>query len=148
MQKSRKRKQQLRLKPDESETKPAKISIPTKHDPYPTHPRPTPEECLAVRDSLLACHGFPQEFAKYREQRRNLSSLVIDTDAQNCVKSETLDTGEESVLDGLIKTLLSQNTTEVNSQRAFANLKSAFSTWEDVSFFFCSMDNLVTFWCN
>ncbi|KAG8652527.1 hypothetical protein MANES_06G101100v8 [Manihot esculenta] len=115
MQKSRKRKQQLRLKPGESETKPAKISIPTKHDPYPTHPRPTPEECLAVRDSLLACHGFPQEFAKYREQRRNLSSLVIDTDAQNGVKSETLDTGEESVLDGLIKTLLSQNTTEVHA---------------------------------
>ncbi|KAJ6687841.1 hypothetical protein OIU74_016525 [Salix koriyanagi] len=39
---------------------------------------------------------------------------------------------EESVLDGLVKTVLSQNTTEVNSQRAFLNLKSAFPTWENV----------------
>ncbi|KAJ9163706.1 hypothetical protein P3X46_023345 [Hevea brasiliensis] len=129
MQKSRKRTQQFQLKSGESETKSAKISISTKQEPYPTHLRPTPEECLAIRDSLLACHGFPQEFAKYREQRRNLSSSGIDSDAHNGVKSEP---GEESVLDGLVKTLLSQNTTEVNSQRAFANLKSAFPTWEDV----------------
>ncbi|KAF2316038.1 hypothetical protein GH714_040833 [Hevea brasiliensis] len=110
MQKSRKRKQQFQLKSGESETKSAKISISTKQEPYPAHLRPTPEECLAIRDSLLACHGFPQEFAKYREQRRNLSSSGIDSDAHNGVKSEP---GEESVLDGLVKTLLSQNTTEV-----------------------------------
>lgn len=41
---------------------------------------------------------------------------------------------EESVLDGLVKTVLSQNTTEANSLKAFASLKSTFPTWEHVSF--------------
>ncbi|KDP31148.1 hypothetical protein JCGZ_11524 [Jatropha curcas] len=127
MQKNRKRKQQ---KPAETETeaKSAKIINGIKQDPYPTHSRPTPEECRTIRDSLLALHGFPQEFAKYRKQRQDCS-IQIDCDAHCGVKSEP----EESVLDGLIKTVLSQNTTEVNSLRAFANLKSAFPTWEDVS---------------
>ncbi|XP_020537413.1 putative DNA glycosylase At3g47830 isoform X1 [Jatropha curcas] len=126
MQKNRKRKQQ---KPAETETeaKSAKIINGIKQDPYPTHSRPTPEECRTIRDSLLALHGFPQEFAKYRKQRQDCS-IQIDCDAHCGVKSEP----EESVLDGLIKTVLSQNTTEVNSLRAFANLKSAFPTWEDV----------------
>ena len=39
---------------------------------------------------------------------------------------------KESVLDGLVSIILSQNTTDVNSQRAFASLKSAFPTWQDV----------------
>lgn len=40
-------------------------------------------------------------------------------------------------MDGLVKTVLSQNTTEVNSERAFESLKSAFPTWEDVCKPFC-----------
>ncbi|KAG0482519.1 hypothetical protein HPP92_010603 [Vanilla planifolia] len=38
---------------------------------------------------------------------------------------------DESVLDGLVSVLLSQNTTDANSQRAFASLKTAFPTWEE-----------------
>lgn len=99
----------------------------TKQEPYPSHLRPTVEECRIIRDDLLAVHGFPQEFVKYRDQRLDARD--------NVVKSEPLDEdGEvESVLDGLIKTVLSQNTTEANSLRAFASLKSAFPTWEQVS---------------
>jgi endonuclease-3 len=37
-----------------------------------------------------------------------------------------------SVLDGLIGTILSQNTTNANSGRAFASLKHRFPTWDDV----------------
>jgi endonuclease-3 len=37
-----------------------------------------------------------------------------------------------SVLDGLVATILSQNTTDVNSSRAFAALKGAFADWDDV----------------
>lgn len=33
----------------------------------------------------------------------------------------------------LIETILSQNTSDVNSGRAFASLKASFSTWEDVA---------------
>ncbi|KAG6498433.1 hypothetical protein ZIOFF_046346 [Zingiber officinale] len=69
----------------------------------------------AVRDALLAHHGFPQEFAKYR---RSTDSLDEGGDAR------------ETVLDGLVSTLLSQNTTESNSRRAFESLKTAFPTWD------------------
>ncbi|KAB1216645.1 hypothetical protein CJ030_MR4G015722 [Morella rubra] len=62
-------------------------------------------------------------------------------EAHGLLKSEPFDgEREESVLGGLVKTVLSQNTTEVNSQRAFESLKSAFPTWEDVcmyALFFC-----------
>ncbi|XP_028781729.1 putative DNA glycosylase At3g47830 isoform X2 [Neltuma alba] len=94
-------------------------------DPYPIHARPNPEECRAVRDTLLALHGFPQEFAKYRRKSTD-DAVELAQDATG------LPAEEESVLDGLVRTVLSQNTTEANSQRAFASLKSAFPTWEDV----------------
>ncbi|KAI4343784.1 hypothetical protein L6164_011093 [Bauhinia variegata] len=90
-------------------------------EPYPDHGPPTPEECRAVRDSLLAEHGFPQEFAKYRRQT-----------TEDGVKSKPFDDAQESVLDGLVRTVLSQNTTDANSQRAFASLKSSFPNWQDV----------------
>ncbi|XP_065876442.1 putative DNA glycosylase At3g47830 [Euphorbia lathyris] len=121
MQKTRKRKQQIQLKPERIEAKSAKFSSGKKEEPYPTHSRPNPEECRAIRDSLLSFHGFPQEFAKYRK-----------TDDDNDLKPDISDVKEESVLDGLVKTVLSQNTTQLNSDKAFDNLKSAFPKWEDV----------------
>ncbi|KAK9278669.1 hypothetical protein L1049_028243 [Liquidambar formosana] len=175
MQKPQKRKQlkhQLQSSSNKPPTKSAKteniINGRSTEEPYPGHPRPTPEECRAIRDDLLALHGFPQEFAKYRKLRPSPpddnSSLLLDgldrntaklepldgVDGggsssenvlnRNTVKSEPLDgvdgdgssCPKESVLDGLVSTILSQNTTDVNSQRAFASLKSAFPTWEDV----------------
>ncbi|KAK9995809.1 hypothetical protein SO802_020495 [Lithocarpus litseifolius] len=115
MQKSRKRKQlELDHKPQSESESGTKLT----KDPYPTHTRPTREECIAVRDDLLALHGFPKEFAKYRRDENQIQ--FDDGDAK------------ETVLDGLVKTVLSQNTTEVNSLRAFDSLKSAFPTWEDV----------------
>lgn len=117
-----------------------------KQEPFPSHTRPTPEECRAIRDDLLALHGFPQEFVKYRNQRLNRNPNAEPDLFSDSVKSEPLDDDgeEESVLDGLVKTLLSQNTTEVNSLKAFASLKSEFPTWEDVSFlpFFFSLSFL------
>lgn len=141
MPKSGKRKQaEVEQKP-KSATKSAKTSNGLKEtakDPYPNHPLPTPEECLSVRDDLLAFHGFPKEFAEYRKQR------LIYRDADGTGISELPDL-KESVLDGLVRTLLSQNTTEVNSQKAFAFLKSAFPTWEDVSFVLFSVFELLFF---
>ncbi|KAF3943227.1 hypothetical protein CMV_030193 [Castanea mollissima] len=109
MQKSRKRKQlELDRKP-QSESESESGTKLTK-DPYLTHTRPTREECIAVRDDLLALHGFPKEFAKYRRDENQIQ--LDDGDAK------------ESVLDSLVKTVLSQNTTEVNSLRAFDSLRS------------------------
>ncbi|XP_062116345.1 putative DNA glycosylase At3g47830 isoform X2 [Humulus lupulus] len=143
MKEPRKRKQLKPLGEPHSLPKKKSSAKPTK-DPYPTYDPPTPDECRAVRDSLLALHGFPQEFAKYRRQRpsedlppdENGSSFSADG-APKPGPSEKDDSGgnlteKETVLDGLVSTVLSQNTTELNSQRAFASLKSAFPTWENV----------------
>jgi len=136
MSKAQKRK---RLNKYDGESKtPANKSTVDGGNPYPTLLRPTAEECRDVRDALLSLHGFPPEFANYRRQRLRSFSAVDDHDTQCNLKSETLnETEEESVLDGLVKILLSQNTTESNSQRAFASLKATFPKWDDVSAMYC-----------
>ncbi|KAK7347201.1 hypothetical protein VNO80_21728 [Phaseolus coccineus] len=120
MEKKRKRKQ-LVQRAEERKPKPVRGG-PTRtgnvKDPFPSHARPTPEECEAVRDTLLALHGIPPELAKYRK----LQPL------NDAVQPES----PEPVLDGLVRTVLSQNTTEANSQKAFVSLKSSFPTWEHV----------------
>ncbi|XP_068642218.1 putative DNA glycosylase At3g47830 isoform X2 [Aristolochia californica] len=120
---------------------------PSTPNPFPFHHHPTPEECQGVRDSLLAFHGFPQQFAKY--QRNPHSSFVsASSSSVPCFVSDqvsaeppngeteqlvtSLGGQKESILDGLISTLLSQNTTDSNSSKAFVSFKSAFPTWEDV----------------
>ncbi|KAK8569353.1 hypothetical protein V6N13_046415 [Hibiscus sabdariffa] len=100
----------------------------TSEEPYPFHHRPTPEECRVVRDELLVLHGFPPEFLKYRRHRL----IINESNLESLTNSNNGDGKKESVLDGLVKIVLSQNTTEINSQKAFASLKSVFPTWEDV----------------
>ena len=132
MSKPRKRKTQLELQRHEPYSSPKKPAPISGSEPYPDHPWPSPSQCRAVRDELLALHGFPEEFAKYRRVRPgNTDESVGDP------KSEPLsgDDPKGSVLDGLVRTVLSQNTTEVNSLRAFASLKSAVPTWQSVSLF-------------
>ncbi|GAB2213201.1 hypothetical protein Droror1_Dr00021222 [Drosera rotundifolia] len=193
MQKSPKMQQTLKRKrphhKPQTKPTPANPQIPT--EPYPNHPRPTPDECLAVRDELLRIHGFPVEFAEYRDQRQraqcNGSSNSgdgwsdqnedglngsgqngIDGSGQNGIDGirengsgrngirvngssrngdEINGSGQNgdgidgsgrndevamSVLDGLVSVVISQNTTDVNSQRAFGKLKSEFPTWGQV----------------
>lgn len=126
MSKSRKRKRLLQDDGGDSKSPACNGSTISGGDPYPELLRPTVDECRDVRDALLSLHGFPAEFASYRRQR--LRSL----DGHDTQCSVDSDEEEESVLDGLVKILLSQNTTEANSQRAFASLKAAFPKWEDV----------------
>ncbi|MED6106043.1 hypothetical protein PIB30_000827 [Stylosanthes scabra] len=97
----------------------------TTTNPYSSHIAPTPHQCLSLRDTLLALHGFPPEFAKYRK---------LQHDNNNNHHHPTLP--PETVLDGLVRTVLSQNTTESNSQKAFDSLKSSFPTWEHFEFVF------------
>ncbi|KAL0385031.1 UNVERIFIED_CONTAM: putative DNA glycosylase [Sesamum radiatum] len=124
MQGTRKRKQPHQQSSAESPKTTADNGCATAESPFPDHLRPTPEECVSVRDDLLSLHGFPQEFIKYREQRlKAKSQLKISAKLEPCVDVGEFDE-KESVLDGLVKTILSQNTTELNSERAFASLKS------------------------
>ena len=118
-------------------------------EPYPDHSQPTPQQCRSVRDALLHLHGFPKQFESYRRIRRNNNhqshSLNLnlnlkqeeesnddDAAAAAAAVGETTTTTTTSVLDGLVSTLLSQNTTDANSTRAFQSLKSSFPTWQQV----------------
>jgi endonuclease III len=66
--------------------------------------------CRGVLDALQRAHGQPQ---------------------QHDERGEGCDVGNSaSVLDSLARTLLSQNTTDKTSARAFASLKAAFPSWE------------------
>jgi len=82
-------------------------------NPYPSFSRPTPAEVRSVHDGLVAMH--PEVLALKVQKRA--------ADKGGC-GDRTL------VLDALVGTILSQNTTDVNSHRAFASLKAAFPTWE------------------
>ncbi|KAL2492844.1 putative DNA glycosylase [Abeliophyllum distichum] len=133
MQKSRKRKQaQLKSSTKSPKTTDYNVKA-TIQEPFPDYPRPTPADCRAVRDDLLSRHGFPKEFIKYRNQRLQKTHQNSSNDSEQIeiLNGEKCD-DKESVLDGLVQTILSQNTTEVNSGKAFLSLKNAFPTWEDV----------------
>jgi endonuclease-3 len=97
----------------------------TSPEPYPSHASPSSTQCLAVRDALLAFHGFPEEFAPFRLLRLGGRSPNRDPRPQPL---------SPTVLDGLVITLLSQNTTDAISRRAFASLKAAFPSWDQVSY--------------
>ncbi|CAM8926803.1 unnamed protein product [Rhodiola kirilowii] len=133
MEKSQKRRKRTTNCSPGSSAKPAAVGV--GGEIYPSHANPTPEECWSVRDDLLALHGFPQQFVKYRNLRRDLPSL--GSEALRVVESlEGIETPveeeRESVLDGLVSIMLSQNTTDANARKAFMSLKSAFPDWEDV----------------
>jgi endonuclease III len=80
----------------------------------PSKARPTPEECAYVVMELGKLH--PKVLEDTKEQKKYMGSCGMKKD----------------ILDGVVSTMLSQNTTSANSTRAFASLKKAFPTWETV----------------
>ena len=76
-------------------------------EPYPKLKGPSPEECASAVAAMAAVYGLPS--------------------AKRPVPTERPD-----LLDSLVGTILSQNTTDVNSRRAFKSLKKALPTWRDV----------------
>lgn len=81
--------------------------------PSSSFAQPTARECVAVCDALAKMHGIPSH--KRGQPREGCEIQVPHT-----------------VLDSLVRTILSQNTTDTTSQRAFSSLKAAFSDWEQV----------------
>lgn len=77
--------------------------------------RPTPAECWYVTTELAKLHP---EVVQCNKERRS-------SDMGTCAIDKT-------ILDGVVGTILSQNTTSANSSRAFAQLKQKFPTWEQV----------------
>ena len=84
--------------------------------PFPDYVRPTPDECIVARKYLSNLHwGSPD--ATMRKD-----STVLETESPGSPGF--------SVLDSLIATILSQNTTDSNSWPAFQRLKKRFPTWD------------------
>ena len=63
-------------------------------------------------------------------ERKEKAALISDT-LENLLGVPTRD-GAGDVLECLILTILSQNTTDVNRDKGYAELKARFPTWEDV----------------
>eukprot|EP00322_Chrysochromulina_rotalis_P028461 CAMPEP_0115831412 /NCGR_PEP_ID=MMETSP0287-20121206/2127_1 /TAXON_ID=412157 /ORGANISM="Chrysochromulina rotalis, Strain UIO044" /LENGTH=317 /DNA_ID=CAMNT_0003284761 /DNA_START=8 /DNA_END=961 /DNA_ORIENTATION=- len=85
--------------------------------PYPNHSHPTEAEVRHVHRCLAQLH--PEVVEKVEKQR------LEKAQGGGCGSRRL-------VLDALVGTILSQNTTDINSHRAFAKLKEAFPTWEEV----------------
>ena len=97
-----------------SKSSKAKLEVDDEASPFPSFSRPTASEVRAVHDGLVALHP---EVLEVKAQKR--------MDEQGGCGDRSL------VLDALVGTILSQNTTDVNSHRAFRSLKTAFPTWEE-----------------
>ena len=119
---------------------------------------------MDVCQKLWHLHGPLEDYAKHRNARINNKNSQITTkylanseditiqhqekkpkiEVKDCVDDNTEEVidhrhrenriSPQSVLDSLVATILSQNTTEGNSRRAFAQLKHRFPTWEEVMF--------------
>jgi len=83
--------------------------------PFPLH-GPSEEDIRAVHAGLSFLH--PEVVAEARKPPEEKQQAGCGS--------------RHLVLDALVGTILSQNTTDVNSHRAFANLKSQFPDWETV----------------
>ncbi|RJP29303.1 MAG: endonuclease III [Actinobacteria bacterium] len=57
----------------------------------------------------------------------------VDRRLRRCYGDRAWDPQFTDLLDGLIHTILSQNTSDVNSHRAFRQLKERFPTWEEAA---------------
>lgn len=91
-----------------------------------------PIECIQVTNALVATHGKPTRATDPLEDLEYLD----DTGRMNHQsREEASSTGSKkriAVLDSLIRTILSQNTTDKTSIRAYAELKRRFPEWEGV----------------
>lgn len=81
----------------------------SKASPFPDFVHPTPEECKLARKILVDLHG----------DRHRPEEVVAPTNRAGCGDSR-------SVLDALVRTILSQNTSDKNSTRAKLSMDKAY----------------------
>lgn len=89
--------------------------------------RPTPTECHLVVHELGKLH--PDVISNNDERR-----VALELQRQQTNESRTKNRSNVPITDAIISTMLSQNTTAANQDRAFASLKTAFpGGWEQVA---------------
>jgi len=101
------------IKDSPSKMSPTKLKIIESFgaSPFPDFTHPTPEECRAVNAALVKAHG----------KRVRPKELDLNSRGANCG-------GVPSVLDALVRTILSHNTNNKNSATAKRSLDKAFGT--------------------
>ena len=101
--------------------KPAKKPTKKGEEPYPEFEAPTPEQARVVTAALAGCHGArPCEAVPRRPPR---------TDARRgATAGEPTPPSPRPILDSLVRTILSQNTTDKTSLVAFERLKAGLPT--------------------
>mmetsp|Transcript_5872 Transcript_5872/g.13610 ORF Transcript_5872/g.13610 Transcript_5872/m.13610 type:complete len:328 (+) Transcript_5872:187-1170(+) len=82
--------------------------------------RPTPDECRLAVQGLGRIH--PEVVQENLERRLAFAA-----------RNRNADDKSTPITDSIINTMLSQNTTAANQQRAYANLKREFPDWEQVA---------------
>ncbi|KAK3935113.1 DNA glycosylase [Diplogelasinospora grovesii] len=95
-----------------------KLKLYTGQSPFPDFPHPTPEECKLAHRVLSRLHG----------SRKRPSKVVASATRAGCGDSP-------SVLDALVRTILSQNTSDANSSRAIRSMDSVYGRsdkWEAI----------------
>ncbi|KAL7894020.1 DNA glycosylase [Trichoderma sp. SZMC 28014] len=86
--------------------------------PFPSFPHPTPQECSLAHRILASIHG----------DRRRPEKIVAPNSVAGCGDSP-------SVLDALVRTILSQNTSNKNSSRAKLSMDKTYGrsdNWEAI----------------
>ncbi|KAM3505471.1 hypothetical protein MY10362_002920 [Beauveria mimosiformis] len=110
------------VKPSPSPAKPSRKSKQTRHitsTPFPDFARPTPADCTLAHDILVSLHGA----------RARPVQVVASRTAAGCGDSP-------SVLDALVRTILSQNTSSANSTRAKQSMDRVYGgsdRWEAIA---------------
>ena len=84
---------------------------------FPQFREPHPSDFEIIRDGLVELHGKP---VRMTDPLSELNDPLAEGHNQI------------TVLDSLVRTILSQNTTDKTSIRAFKKLKDSFPEWEDV----------------
>ena len=91
--------------------------------PFADYRLPLPEHCEQARDDLAALHSY------------DTASGATNTGLERAEPKQGVlphDHSQQTVLDSLIRTILSQNTTDKTSLRAFTKLKEMLPSWEAV----------------
>ncbi|KAJ6780643.1 hypothetical protein PWT90_01739 [Aphanocladium album] len=86
--------------------------------PFPDFPHPTPKDCVKAHDILTSLHG----------ERKRPAQVVASRAVAGCGDSP-------SVLDALVRTILSQNTSSKNSTRAKKSMDNVYGgsdRWEAI----------------
>jgi endonuclease-3 len=90
----------------------------SRSSPFPSFPHPTPKECSLAHRILASIHG----------ERRRPDKIIAPNNVAGCGDSP-------SVLDALVRTILSQNTSNKNSTRAKLSMDKVYGrsdNWEAI----------------